>query len=139
MTCRTAREFLDVVFGDKTLADFLLIGWRLIVDAENRVTRPDEPFRIAMAVQAPLHLQRFFLPHERHAIDLAMARRAADPLVHVNAVIEVDEIWKIVNTCPLDGPIRPEAFADRLEVRARSKNLRMAVHAGLGRRDARKG
>lgn len=64
-----------------------------------------------------------------------MTGRAADAFVHVNAVIEIDEVGKIVNSSPLDRLAGPPAFADRLEIRAVSPDLRMAVHTGLGRRD----
>ena len=45
-------------------------------------------FRPAMTIEAPFHLQRLLLIHERHAIDLTVTRRAADAFVNVDAVIE---------------------------------------------------
>src|SRR5262249_18376875 len=86
---------------------------------------------------APLHLQRALLPGERHAIDAAVASRAADALVHVNAVIEVDELGEVMDPRPLDGLPALEARSHRLEHRTVCPNLRMTVHAGLGRRDSR--
>src|SRR5215213_9273697 len=73
MARRTARELLNLVLGDQASAELELIGRRSVVDTEHRFTRPHIAVRIAMAVEAPFHLQRVFLPHQRHAIDLAVA------------------------------------------------------------------
>ena len=64
-----------------------------------------------------------------------MAGLAADALLHVNAVIEVDVIGKIVNLGPADRFVGLEAVTDRLERGAVDPDLRVAVHAGLGWRD----
>src|SRR5207253_11147248 len=88
---------------------------------------------------APVHLQRVLLPGERHAVDAAVARRAAHTLVHVDAVIEVDEFRKVVHPRPRERPAGLEALAHGLEHRALGPDLRMAVHAGLGRRDPGEG
>src|SRR6185437_16066243 len=45
-------------------------------------------FRCAMAVKAPLHLQRGMRVHHWHAVYGTMTVVAADPLVNVNAVIK---------------------------------------------------
>src|SRR5256885_14418587 len=111
MTRRATRELLNLILGDEPRTDRELIGRRDIVDAEDRVAWPDVALGVAMTVEAPLHLQRLFLHHERHPIDLPMARRAADPLVHVNAVVEVDEVGQIVDARPLDRPAAAEALA----------------------------
>ena len=58
-------------------------------------------------------------------------------LVHVDAVVEVGEVGQIVDARPLDRPAGTEAVAHRLEERAVGEDLRMTVHAGLGRRNAR--
>ena len=68
---------------------YLILG--LPGHVENFRARTNVLFRMTMAIQAPLHVQRFRLAGERHLIDPAMTRDAADALVHVNAVIEVDE------------------------------------------------
>ena len=61
------------------------------------------------------------------------------PFVQVDAVVEVDEVRQIVHARPLDRAARAEAGADRFEERAVGEDLRMAVHARLGRRNAREG
>ena len=89
-----------------------------------------------MAVEAPLHLQRRLLQHQRHAIDAAVAGLAADALLHVNAVVEVDEVRQVVHADPAQRLVVAEARAHRLEIRAGRPDLRVAVDAGLGRRNA---
>ena len=100
MTRRTARELLNLILRDEPLAEIDLIGRRHVVDAEYGLARTHVTLGVAMAVEAPLHLQRLFLPHQRHAIDLAVAGRAADAFVHVNAVVEVDEVGQVVHARP---------------------------------------
>ncbi len=92
--------------------------------------------RVAVAVEAPLHLEGLFLPCEGHLIDTAVAGRAPDALVHVCAVVEVDEIGQVVDPRPFDGLVGPEARPHRLEGRALAPDLGMAVHARLGGWDA---
>ena len=89
-----------------------------------------------MAVQAPFHLQRLRLVHQRHAIDAAVTGFAAHALADVDAVIEVHEIRQVVHADPVERPIVAEAGADRFEVRAVRPDLRVAVDAGLGGRNA---
>ena len=67
-----------------------------------------------------------------------MAGVAAHTLIHVDAVIEIHEVRHLVDARPLDRLARAVAFTHRLEVRGVRPDLRMAVHAGLGRRDAGK-
>jgi hypothetical protein len=92
-----------------------------------------------VAVEAPFHLQRRLLDHQRHAIDAAVARFTADALADVDAVIEVDEVRQIVHADPVERLVVAEAGAHRLEVRAGVPDLRVAVDAGLGRRNAGRG
>jgi len=71
--------------------------------------------RITVAFNAPLHVKGVHFICQRHLVHSAMASGAPDALVHMNAVVEVDEIGQIVNARPLDGLPRPEAGTDRLE------------------------
>ena len=71
-----------------------------------------------MAVDTPLHLERLLLVHQRHSIDLSVAGRAADALVDVNTMIEVDEVREVVHARPPDRPSGLETLADRIEKRA---------------------
>src|SRR6266480_2879015 len=75
----------------------------LPVHIENLIFGAENLLRVAMALHAPLHQQRVGLEHQRHLVDLSVARRAAHALVDMNAVIEIDEIGQAVNFDPLDG------------------------------------
>ena len=57
---------------------------------------------MAVAVEAPFHLQRVLLPREVHQVDAPVAGDASDAFVHVDAVVEVDEVRQIVHLDPLD-------------------------------------
>src|ERR1051326_8931592 len=129
MTRRTAGQLLDLILLDQLLTQLELIRRRLAVDPEHGRPRPNVLLRIAMTVDAPFHLQRLLLPHERHAIHRPMAGRAPDPFVNVNAVVEVEEIGQVVHARPLNRSAGPEALAYRFEKRTVRKNLRVAVHA----------
>src|SRR5581483_11414292 len=73
VTCRTARQPLNVVLGNEAFAELDLVRRRLVVHAEDGLARADVPLRVPVTVHTPFHLQRGFLPHERHAIDRAVA------------------------------------------------------------------
>ena len=68
-----------------------------------------------------------------------MTSRAPNALVHVNAVIEINEVGKIVNPRPFDWLSGAPTLANGLEVRAIGPDLRVAIHARLRRRNARVG
>ena len=89
-----------------------------------------------MTLETPFHIQRRDLIGKRHQVNSPVTGRAADALVYMNAVIEINEVGKIVHSSPLDRLARPPAFADRLEIRAVRPDLRMAIHTGLSRRNA---
>jgi hypothetical protein len=55
----------------------------------------------------------------------------------VYAVIEEDEIRQVVHSCPFDGLSRAETLAYRCQIRTVDKQLGMAIHASLYRRDTR--
>jgi len=91
-----------------------------------------------MTLDAPLHLQRRIVKHQRHAIDRTVASVATNPFVDVNTVVEIDKIRQIVDPIPDQRLARAEAFANRLENRSRGPNLRMAIHARFGGRNPSK-
>ncbi len=88
--------------------------------------------RIAVAVQAPLHLQGVLRIHQRHLVDASMTTGAADALIHVNVAIEVNEVRKVVDTNPLDGGSRRPAHALALKIIGVGPDLRVTVDTGLG-------
>src|SRR5689334_24004750 len=62
--------------------------------------------RVPMAVEAPPHLQRRLLEHQRHLVDGAVTRGAADALGDVDLVAEVDVLRQHVHPPPRDRPRR---------------------------------
>ena len=100
---------------------------------------PDRLLRVPVAVEAPLHGQRVLLPGDRHLVHPAVAGDAADALLDVDAVVEVDEVRQVVDALPLERRPVAEALPHRLQQRAVGPDLRVAGHAGLGRRDAGEG
>ena len=113
----------------------LVARWLLVAHIEHLVARPQVLLGGAMAFQAPLHLQRCVVEHERHSVDRAVAGIATDSLIDVNAVIEINEIRQIVNSCPYQRLAGAEALTHRFEQGRSGPDLRVAVHAGLGWRD----
>ena len=92
-----------------------------------------------MAFQAPLHLQRRRLKHDRHLIDSTVTGRTTDAFVHVNAVIEVSVVRQVVNSDPFDWLAGTKTRADGLEIRTVGPDLLMTAHAGIGGRHTRRG
>ena len=68
-------------------------GGGLVRHVRDLAARPQVFFGRPVAVEAPLHLERLRLIHEGHLVDRAVAGRAADALLHMDLVVEVDEIW----------------------------------------------
>ncbi len=90
-------------------------GWLVARILKYLLARAKVILRRAMASQAPFHLQRCLLVHERHLVDGAVAGIAADAFGDVNAVIEKDEIRKLVYARPLQGLPGTITGADGLE------------------------
>ncbi len=68
-----------------------------------------------------------------------MTRRTAHPFVHMNAVIEISVVRKVVHSDPFDRFAGTKAGTDRLEIRTLSPNLFMTIHAGVGWRHPSRG
>src|SRR4051794_32482123 len=90
----------DELLAEGPLAERLARVVRLVGGlpghVEDLVARPDEVLRPAVAVQAPLHQERVLLEDEVHLVDPPVAGGAADPLGHVDAVVEEDEARQVV-------------------------------------------
>ena len=67
-----------------------------------------------------------------------MARCAANPLRHVNAVIEVHVVRQVVYSNPANGTVTAKNLAHRFQHRRVIPDLRVAVNTGFGRRNIRK-
>lgn len=107
----------------------------LVCHVEDFFLGTQELLRLAMAIEAPFHLQRVLFIHQRHLVHRAMAAETADALGNMNAVIEINKIGQIVNPVPLDGLAGAEAGPKRLQHISAGPHLRVAIHARLGRRD----
>src|SRR5262249_27893765 len=139
ITARQDRRALDVVVLDQAPPQLFLLGRRFILHVEDALPGTNVQLRIAMAAQAPLHLQGCDLPGDRHLVDATVAGRAPHAFVHVNAVIEVDEVGQIVHSGPFYRLTCAKAVANRLQCGAVSPYLAVAIHAGFGGRDAGEG
>ena len=138
-TTRHVANVRNPVLAHQTCANLTLIAIRAISHLEHRFARAHVLRRIAMTIQAPLHLQRRLLHHQRHSVDPPVTGLASDTFVDVNAVIEIDKIRQIVDPYPPQRPLFAEAGAHRLEIRTRRPNLRVTIDTGLGRRNACRG
>src|SRR5580658_9507093 len=54
----------------------------------------------------------------------------------MNAVIEIYEVGQLVDARPFERPAGAKTFAHGLQISGVGPDLRMAIHAGLGGRDA---
>jgi hypothetical protein len=139
----------NLIFGNQVSAERILIGERaaiypdgvrrrgwLVAHIENLIAGAEILAGIAMASQTPLHLQGFRLVHQGHLIDWTVAGVATDALGDVNAVIEVDEVRELVDPGPLQRFAGTIAGADGLKELSVVPNLRVTVHARLGRGDS---
>src|SRR5712691_4754981 len=139
VTHRTRRTFGDMIFLHQLPPKRQLVFRWLPVHTEHKGTRPDEAFRFAVALKTPLHEQRLLPPHHRHLVDPPMARHTANAFLYMDAVIEVDKIREVMDSDPGERCVGAQAGAHRFEHRALSPDLGVAVHTGLGGRNASHG
>ncbi len=139
----------DSVFDDQVIAQRILVSETLAVNfdgtcigrgpvahIEDLVARSKIFAGIAMAPEAPLHLQRLLLIHQWHGVDRAMTGVAAHPLRDVNAVIKEDEVGKLIDARPLQRFTGSIAGSNGLKQRRIGPDLGVAVHAGFRWRDS---
>ena len=139
MTGRAAGQLTrvaDVVLLDQLPSEYALFAVRPPIHVEHLLARAQVLFRRTMAVETPFHLQSLVLPHERHAIDRAMARDAADALPYMDTVVEINEVGKVVHSGPADWRTGLKTIAQRFQDIAAGPDLRVTVHAGCGGRYA---
>src|SRR5579884_3005423 len=114
-----------------------LVRGRSIDRIENVLLRPDVALRMLMTINAPPHVQCVPPPGDGHLSKLSVARRAANPFVDMNAVVEVHKIGKGVYPVPEDGVAGSVTGPHRRQHVGVSPKLRVAGHASVRRRDAR--
>jgi len=139
VTRRTARQFgrgSQLVLRCKLPPHLFLVRGRLPVHVKNLIPRAKVLLRIPVALQAKIHVQGRCLQHQRHLVHAAVARRAADALVDMNAVIEINVVRQAMHFVPMNGFIRPVALAHRLQVAHVVEEHRVAIHAGFGGRNS---
>jgi hypothetical protein len=123
---------VNLVLLDEFASKRGLIG-RDPVQIKNLLARADEFLRCAMTFQAPFHVERVGLPGERHLIELPVARRATDAVIHMDAVVEKNKIRRGIDARPAQWLLRGETFANGREQWRVLPDLRMAGHADFRR------
>src|SRR5262249_48155728 len=142
MTCRTTRQFIhatNLVLSKQFIAQLWLVNRKLPGHVENLLARPQMLLRVAMTLQAPAHQQRAVLIRERHQIDGPVTFGAADSLIYMNAVVEVDELRQVMNSLPGDCRAGAKAGPHRRKRLGAHPDLLMAINASLGRWNPREG
>ena len=84
-----------------------------------------------MAIETPFHIERLRFLRQGHFIDAPVAGGATDALGDMNAVIEIDVAWQIVDAIPFQRSACRKTFTNRSQHRGFTEDLRMARHAGL--------
>ena len=125
------RVHIPVV--DKFFSQFPLrgAGWGLPVEVGDLVQRAKMILRGTMALETPAHALGFGVVDDLHVIHLAVAGHATDAPVHVNCMVEVDVVRRLVNANPGNRIAGFPGFADRGQFWAQRFDLGVAVHAGL--------
>jgi len=119
MTRRATRQLngrANFAFLRELRANFRLIARRFPIHVVDLVEWAQRHFRIAMAIEAPLHQERVRLKNQGHLIHRAMARRAANALTDMNAVIEISKVTKAVDLHPLNRFVRSITLAHGLQI-----------------------
>ena len=127
---------MNIVLGEKLFARRRLRR-PLPVRVEDLLKRAEVRCWIAMAIQAPAHVQTGALPGQRHAVDRAVAGDTSDTFGNMNAVIEICELGQVVNTFPLDRLVIAKTGSDGFEIWTVRPQLAVTVHTSLRRRHAR--
>jgi len=105
------------------------------VEVGDLVQRAKVILRGAMAFEAPAHAVGFGMVDDFHVIHLAVAGHAAYAPVHVNRMVEVDVVWRLVNPNPGNGVAGFPRFADGSQFWAQRFDLGVTIHARLGSRN----
>ena len=86
--------------------------------------------RVAMAIEAETHAERFIVAHLVHLIHAPMTFQATHAAPDVDRMAEINVIGHFMDLNPWNRLARLGAIADELEPRIIFQNLIMAVHAG---------
>src|SRR3569833_526036 len=86
------RVGMDLVMSEERCAEVARVVGRLPVHREFGGLGAMVRRRVAVAVEAPLHGERRRLLYQRHIVDAAVAGDAADTVVHVRGVVDIDVV-----------------------------------------------
>ena len=76
-------------------------------------------------------------PRDRHLIHPPVTGGTASALLHVNAVIEINNIRQLIDAGPMERLLSRDALSHRLQHVSFGPDLRMTGQAGFGGRQAR--
>src|ERR1035438_5062295 len=71
-----------------------------VAHVKHLVARTEKFFRRAMTVQTPFHLQRVGRVGQRHLVHRPVATRTTNAFIDMNAVVEINEVRKVVDPGP---------------------------------------
>src|SRR5579864_2645190 len=131
------RQTLNLVFAHQLSPERELIRRRRVIHVEDLIAWPHIFLRLAMATEAPAHLQCGGPPCERHLAHAAVARGAADAFRDVDAVVEVRKFRQRVHASPGNRSARFVTAPHGLQHGTVRPDLRMAGHACLRRGHSR--
>jgi hypothetical protein len=123
---------VDVVISEEAAPELLTVALGLPGHACDELERTEIPGWISMALQTPAHRQWRDLLDDRHLVHATVAGNAPHALIHVNCVIEIDELRQAVDAIPRNRLLTEVPRAQLAQQRALVPNLFVAVHAHRG-------
>src|SRR5581483_5422015 len=94
---------LPIMHELRPIRSLLLGAFRFPIQVRNFVWRTKMRRRVTMAIQTEGHAQRLGLGNFVHLVDLPMTFHAANTPVHMDGMVEINVIRKLVNLDPGDG------------------------------------
>ena len=101
----------------------------LPIQIEHFLWWPDVFAGIAMAIEAEGHAQRLHLPNFIELMNFTMAMDAADTPIHMDGVIEINEVRRFMNLDPLNWRIVCRTLPNRFKPWVLVQHLIVAVYA----------
>jgi len=89
----------------------------------------------AVTFHTPTHRERSVLGYAIHLLNLAVAGLTCDAFSDVALMREVNVIWKLVNTNPLDRLAFDVSLRDLLDIRTVRLHDAVTVHTDVQRRN----
>src|SRR5205823_12594286 len=84
---------------------------------------------IAMAIEAEGHAEWFGMVNLVHLVDLAMALDTTDAAVHVDGMVEINVVGRLVNMDPGNRLARRRALPHQFQLGTFLQHLTVTVHA----------